>query len=45
MDYNGTSEPSCNFSTIFRILVDAHAVQYEINFDNILETHLTYRKL
>jgi hypothetical protein len=29
---------------IFRILIDAHAVQYGINFDNNLEIHLTYRK-
>jgi hypothetical protein len=28
MDYNGTYEPSCNFSIIFRILLDAHVVQY-----------------
>jgi hypothetical protein len=44
MDYIGTIEPSCNFSAIFRILLDAHAVQYGINFDNSVETHLTYRK-
>jgi hypothetical protein len=29
---------------IFRILLDAHAVQYGINFDNSVEIHLTYRK-
>jgi hypothetical protein len=29
---------------IFLILLDAHAVQYEINFDNSVENHLTYRK-
>jgi hypothetical protein len=29
---------------IFHILLDAHVVQYEINFDNRVETHLTYRK-
>jgi hypothetical protein len=29
---------------IFCILLDAHAVQYEINFDNNVEIHLTYRK-
>jgi hypothetical protein len=44
MDYNGKYEPSCNFSTIFRILLDAHAVQYGINFDNNIEIYLTYRK-
>jgi hypothetical protein len=32
MDYNGTYEPSCKFSAIYRILLDAHAVQYGINF-------------
>jgi hypothetical protein len=44
MDYNGISEPSCNFYAIFYFLLDAHAVQYGINFDNSVETHLTYRK-
>jgi hypothetical protein len=44
MDYNGTYETSCKFSVIFRILLDAHTVQYGINFDNSGETHLTYRK-
>jgi hypothetical protein len=44
MDYNGTYEASYNFSTIFYILLDAHAVQYGINFDNSVEIHLTYRK-
>jgi hypothetical protein len=44
MDYNGTYEPSCNFSRIFGILLDAHAIQYVINFDNNVEIHLTYRK-
>jgi hypothetical protein len=44
MDYNGTLEASCKFSAIFCMLLDAHAVQYEINFDNSIETHLTYRK-
>jgi hypothetical protein len=44
MDYNGTYEPNCNFSTIFHILLDAHAVQYGINFDNNVEIHLTYKK-
>jgi hypothetical protein len=44
MIYNVTYEPSCNFSTIFRILLDAHAVQYVINFDNIVEIYLIYRK-
>jgi hypothetical protein len=44
MDWNGTYEPSYNFSTIFRILLDAHAFQYGINFDNNTEIHLTYRK-
>jgi hypothetical protein len=29
---------------IFRILLDAHVVQYEINFNNSVEIHLTYRK-
>jgi hypothetical protein len=29
---------------VFLILLDAHAVQYEINFDNSVEIHLTYRK-
>jgi hypothetical protein len=32
------------FSAIFCILLDAHAVQYGINFNNIVEIHLTYRK-
>jgi hypothetical protein len=31
-------------SAIFRILLDAHAVNYGINFDNNIEIHLTYRK-
>jgi hypothetical protein len=44
MDYNGTYEPSCNFSALFCILLDAHAVQYGINFYNTVEIHLTYRK-
>jgi hypothetical protein len=44
MDYNGTYEPRCNFSTIFCILLDAHVIQYGINFDNSVEIHLTYRK-
>jgi hypothetical protein len=29
---------------IFCILLDAHAVQYGIDFDNSVEIHLTYRK-
>jgi hypothetical protein len=41
MDYNGKYEPSCNFSAIFGILLDAHAVQYGINFDNRVEIQLT----
>jgi hypothetical protein len=44
MDCNETYEPSCNFSAIFHILLDAHAVQYGINFDNNVQIHLTYRK-
>jgi hypothetical protein len=44
MDYNGTYEPNYNFAAIFRILLDAHAVQYVINFDNSVKIHLTYRK-
>jgi hypothetical protein len=44
MDYNRTYEPSCNFSVIFCILLDAHAVQYGINFDNNVEIYLTYKK-
>jgi hypothetical protein len=44
MDHIGTHEPSCNFSVIFHILLDAHAVQYGINFDNNVEIHLTYKK-
>jgi hypothetical protein len=44
MDYNGTYEPSCNLSAIFHILLDAHAIQYGINFDNSVENHFTYRK-
>jgi hypothetical protein len=32
------------FPAIFHILLDAHAVQYGINFDNSVEIHLTYRK-
>jgi hypothetical protein len=43
MDYNGKYEPSCNFSAIFHILLDAHAIEYVINFDNSVEIHLTYR--
>jgi hypothetical protein len=43
MDYNGKYEPSCNFSVILRILLDARAIQYGINFDNSVEIHLTYR--
>jgi hypothetical protein len=27
------------FSTIFHILLDAHAVQYRMNFDNTVEIH------
>jgi hypothetical protein len=34
----------CKFSVIFRILLDAHAVHYGINFDNSAEIHLTYGK-
>jgi hypothetical protein len=44
MNYNGTYEPSCIFSAIFRILLDAHAIQYGISFDNSVQIHLTYRK-
>jgi hypothetical protein len=44
MDYNGKYERRCNFSAIFCILLDAHAVQYGINFDNSIEIQLTYRK-
>jgi hypothetical protein len=44
MDYNGTYEPSRNFSIIFSILLDAHAIQYGITFDNNVEINLTYRK-
>jgi hypothetical protein len=44
MDYNGKYGPSCNFFVIFHILLDAHAVQYRINFDNSVEIHFTYRK-
>jgi hypothetical protein len=29
---------------IFGILLDAHAVQFRINFDKNIEIHLTYRK-
>jgi hypothetical protein len=29
----------------FRILLDAHEVQYGINFNNSIEIHLTYKKL
>jgi hypothetical protein len=32
------------FSAIFGILLDAHGVQYGINFDNNIEIHLTYTK-
>jgi hypothetical protein len=39
MDYNRTYEPSYNFLH-FCILIDAHAVQYGINFDNNIEIHL-----
>jgi hypothetical protein len=31
-------------SSIFCILLDAHAIQCGIDFDNIIEIHLTYRK-
>jgi hypothetical protein len=44
MDYNGTYEPSCNFSAIFRILLGAYVVQYGINFDNRVDIDLSYRK-
>jgi hypothetical protein len=44
MDYNGTYEPNCNFFAIFHILLDAHAVQYGINFNNSVEIHLFYSK-
>jgi hypothetical protein len=44
MDYNGTYEPSYYFSIIFHTLLDAHAIQYGINFDNSVEIYLTYRK-
>jgi hypothetical protein len=40
MDYNGTYEPS----VIFCILLNAHVVQYGINFDDSVEIHFTYRK-
>jgi hypothetical protein len=45
MDYNETYGPNCNFSVIFDILLDAHAVQYGINFDNSVEIYLTYKKI
>jgi hypothetical protein len=32
------------FKQFFCILLDAHTIQYGINFDNSVETHLTYRK-
>jgi hypothetical protein len=32
------------FFAFFRISLDAHAVQYGINLDNNIETHLTYKK-
>jgi hypothetical protein len=32
------------FFAFFRILLDAHAVEYGINFDDSIESHLTYRK-
>jgi hypothetical protein len=44
MDYNGIDEHSYNFYAIFGILLDAHAVQYGINFDNRVDIHLTYGK-
>jgi hypothetical protein len=44
MDYNGTYEPSYNFYVFFGILLDAHATQYGINYDNNVEIYLTYRK-
>jgi hypothetical protein len=44
MDYNGPYEHTCNFSIILRILLDAHAIQYGINFDNNIAIHLTYSK-
>jgi hypothetical protein len=37
-------EPSCHVCEIFDILLDAHAVQFVINFDNNIEIYLTYRK-
>jgi hypothetical protein len=44
MDYNRTYESSCNFYTFFGILLDAHTVQYGINFNSRIEIHLTYTK-
>jgi hypothetical protein len=45
MDYNGIYEASYNFFfAILSILLDAHAIQYRINFDNSIEIHLTYIK-
>jgi hypothetical protein len=44
MDYNEKYEPSCNFSVIFCVLLDAHVVECGINSDNNIEIHLTYRK-
>jgi hypothetical protein len=32
------------FFAIFGILLDAHVVQYGINFNNSITIHLTYRK-
>jgi hypothetical protein len=29
---------------IFGIVLDSHAIQFGINFDNNIEIHLTYRK-
>jgi hypothetical protein len=33
-----------NFCVILGILLNAHIVQFEINFDNHIEIHFTYRK-
>jgi hypothetical protein len=44
MDYKGTYEASCKIYIFFGILLDAHAIQYGINFDNNIEIYLTYRK-
>jgi hypothetical protein len=41
---NGTCGTPYNFCGILGILLNAHVFQFEINCDNHVEIHLTYRK-